>query len=324
MKSYAIGVDLGGTFIKAALVTSLGDIIHKVEITSERERGPDGVIENICRSIRLIMNESNVEEEEISAIGLGSPGPLDTKNGIVCNAVNLPGWINIPLRDRIEEVFGIPANLENDANVAAYGEYWKGAGQNSSIMLAYTLGTGVGGGIIINGKLIRGTSDCAGELGHVTIVPDGRLCGCGNQGCLEAYASASALVRIAELNMRQGRAPLLQKWVNEGKSLTAKLVDEAHRAGDAFAKEILEEVGYYLGLGVSSAVMAMNPDVIVIGGGMMKAGEVILTPLRREVKRRVFPEHFQNLKIVPAQLGNDAGVIGSAGLALDRTQSQKE
>lgn len=324
MKPYAIGVDLGGTFIKTALVTRQGDIIHKVEIDSERERGPDGVIENICRSIRLVITESKKAEDEIAAIGLGSPGPLNTKKGIVSNAVNLPGWVKIPLRDRVEKVFRVPANLENDANAAAYGEYWKGAGQDSSLMLAYTLGTGVGGGIIINGKLIRGTTDCAGELGHITIIPDGRLCSCGNRGCVEAYASATALVRIAELNIKQGRSLLLQKWINEGKILTAKLIDEAHKAGDAFAKEILEDVGYYLGLGVASMVMSLNPDVIVIGGGMIKAGEVILAPLRREVGCRVFPEHFQNLKIVPAQLGNDAGVIGSACLALDMLQREKK
>ncbi|MBN1901705.1 ROK family glucokinase [Candidatus Sumerlaeota bacterium] len=323
MKSYAIGVDLGGTFIKTALVRIHGEIVGKVEIDSERDRGPEGVIENILRAIRLVMKQNKTTEDEICAIGIGSPGPLDTRKGIVCNAVNLPGWINVPLRDRIEKVFGIPANLENDANAAAYGEYWKGAGQNSSIMLAYTLGTGVGGGIIINGELIRGASDCAGELGHVTIVPDGRLCGCGNQGCLEAYASATSLVRIVELNIKQGRAPLLQKWSREGKKLTAKLIYEAYQQGDVFAKEMLEQLGYYLGVGVSTAVMALNPDVVVIGGGMMNAGAVIIEPVRREVKRRVFPEHFENLKIIPAELGNDAGVIGSVGLALQMTQNQK-
>lgn len=316
--SYLVGIDLGGTFIKTALISREGEIVHKVEIPSEGERGPDGVIINIIRSVKMAVKEKGVELKSVKAIGIGSPGPMDTKNGIVCKAINLPGWVNIPLRDRIQSAFGIPANLENDANAAAYAEYWKGAGQNARLMIAYTLGTGVGGGIVIEGKLIRGANDCAGELGHMTIVPDGDPCPCGNRGCLESYASANSLVRRTLDKINHGAETILRQWVSEGKSLTSKLIDEARLAGDAFAREAMLEAGTYLGLGMSQTVSALNPDIIVVGGGMMKAGEILLEPARAEVKRRVFAEHFEKLKILPARLGNDAGVIGAAGLLIER------
>jgi len=318
MNSYLVGVDLGGTFIKTALITLSGEIIRKLEIPSDTGKGPDGVIENICRSIDTIVDQCGLTMDAVEAIGIGSPGPLDTRKGIVWNAVNLPGWINIPLRDRIRERFQIHTILENDANAAAFGEYWRGAGRGSALMLAYTLGTGVGGGIIIDGKLIRGSTDGAGELGHITILPEGDLCSCGNRGCLEAYASATSLVRRTRQKLNRGAVSILSKWMEEGRSLTAKLIDEAHLSNDSFAREALEEVGYFLGLGISGVVSALNPDTVVLGGGMMGAGEVILEPLRREVKRRVFPQHFNHLKIAAAMLGNDAGVIGAAGLVLER------
>ncbi len=316
--TYLIGVDLGGTFIKTALVSREGKLVHKVEIPSEGERGPDGVIINIIRSVKSVVKEKGVDLKKVKAIGIGSPGPMDTKNGIVRKAVNLPGWVNIPLRDRIQSAFGIPANLENDANAAAYAEYWKGAGQNACLMIAYTLGTGVGGGIIIEGKLIRGTNDCAGELGHMTIVPDGDPCACGNRGCLESYASANSLVRRAMAKIKSGAQTILRQWIDEGKPLTSKLIDEARLAGDSFSRDAMIEAGTYLGLGMSAVGSALNPDIIVVGGGMMKAGEVLLEPARVEVKRRVFAEHFAKLKILPARLGNDAGVIGAAGLLIER------
>ena len=318
MKPYLIGVDLGGTYIKTALVTLKGDIVHKIQIPSEKEKGPDGVIANIGQSIYRIMEKSGIEMDKAEAIGIGSPGPLNTKKGIVCQAINLPGWINVPLRDRIQGHFRIPTNLENDANAAAYGEYWRGAGIGSHIMLAYTLGTGVGGGIIIEGKLIRGANDSAGFLGHMTIMPEGELCNCGNNGCVESYASATSLVRRTREKLNKGAESILNQWLIEGKTLTAKLIYEARKEGDQFAEEALREVGYYLGIGVSNSVSVLNPDVVVLGGGMMKAGDIILEPVRREVKRRVFPELLESLKIVTARLGNDAGVIGAAGLVLER------
>jgi len=316
--TYLVGIDLGGTFIKTAIVSRDGELIKKIEVPSEKEKGPDGVIANIIRSVKLAASETDIKINAISAIGIGSPGPIDTKRGIVNKAINMPGWVNIPLRDRIQEAFGIPANLENDANAMAYGEFWKGAGRNSEIMLAYTLGTGVGGGIVIEGKLVRGTTGCAGELGHITIVPDGDLCSCGNRGCLEAYASATFLVHRTMDKINKGADTILKEWIAEGKTLTSKLIDDARRSGDAFADMVMREAGTYLGLGMSVVVAILNPDVIVVGGGMMKAGEIFLEPARAEVKRRVFAEHSQNLKIVAAELGNDAGVIGSAGLLLER------
>ncbi len=317
MGQFLVGVDLGGTYIKTALVTLKGEIHHKLEIPSGGEGGPDVVIENICNSIRSLLKGSGKTIKDVRGIGIGSPGPLNTRDGIVCHAINLPGWVNIPLRQRVQDEFQVPTNLENDANAAAYGEYWRGAGRGSSIMVAYTLGTGVGGGIVLEGNLLRGTNDCAGELGHMTIVPDGDLCSCGNRGCVEAYASATALVRRTKEKLDAGDDSILQKWLAEGGTLTARLIDDARRAGDEFAKKALNEVGYYLGLGIANVVTALNPDVVVVGGGMVKAGDAILEPARREVKRRVFPELSESLTIVPAQLGNDAGVIGAAGLLLE-------
>ena len=318
MKPYLVGIDMGGTFIKTAILNREGEIIAKVEIPSEKEKGPDGVIANMCQSVVLVTEKENINIDKVAAIGIGSPGPLNTKKGIVRNAVNLPGWIDIPLRERISSEFNIPANLENDANAAAYGEYWRGAGEKSKIMIAYTLGTGVGGGIIINGHLVRGTSDGAGELGHVTVVPEGDLCACGNNGCVEAYASATALVRRTKQKLEKGADSILNQWISEGKQLTSKLIDDARRLGDDFATEAIRELGYYLGIGVSSAVSMLNPDAIVLGGGMMKAGQVIIDPVWEQIRRRVFKAIWESLEVVPAKLGNDAGVTGAAGLILER------
>jgi glucokinase len=318
MRSHIAGVDLGGTYIKTALVSLSGELIHKIEIPSEAEKGPDGVIENICNSIKLAAKESGNDISSIKAIGIGSPGPLNTEKGIVCNAVNLPGWIDIPLRDKLQNSFGIPVNLENDANAAAYGEYWHGAGEGASIMVAFTLGTGVGGGIIIRGHLLRGSSDGAGELGHMTIVPNGDICSCGNYGCLESYASATALVRRTKSKLNSGADSILSKWISEGKILSAKLINDAHLSNDSFATSCFEEAAYYLGIGVANVVTTLNPDIVVIGGGMIKAGEVIMKPVRREVKKRIFDRLSESLRIVPARLGNDAGMIGAAGLVIER------
>ncbi len=318
MQSCLVGIDLGGTFIKTALVSRDGAIIQKVEVPTEGEKGPDGVIANICRSVEIAVDSCGMPIKAVQAIGIGSPGPINTRDGIVCRAINIPGWLHIRLRDRVSQVFGIPANLENDANAAAYGEYWKGAGKGSRIMVAYTLGTGVGGGIIIHGKLLRGTSDVAGELGHIPIIPDGDLCSCGAHGCLEAYASATAVVKRTGRRLDAGEPSILSDWIARGQILTSRLVDEARLAGDALAADIMRETGVFLGVGITGIVNAVNPDIVVVGGGMMKAGEVILIPAREEVVKRVFPELSAHLKIVPAALGNDAGVIGSAGLLFER------
>lgn len=318
MTQYLAGVDLGGTYIKTALVTFEGEIVQKVEVDSEKEKGPDGVISNIHKSVEMAVEKAGCEIHDVKGIGIGSPGPMDTKEGIVTRPVNLPGWENVPLRKKVSEYFNLPGNLENDANAAAYGEYWKGGGQGSELMIAYTLGTGVGGGIVIRGHLVRGTNDVAGELGHMTIKDGGELCNCGNHGCLEAYASATALVRRSLAKLNSGAESILRKWIDEGRELSAKLINEARLEGDEFARDALEELGYYLGVGISAMVNALNPDVVVIGGGVMNAGDVILNPAREVVKEKTFSEFYENLKIEPAQLGNDAGVIGSAGLLIER------
>jgi glucokinase len=314
---YIIGVDLGGTKISAGAVSGDGSRIVGVRsIPTQPELGAEGVVERIYSVIEGVIldaiNESGVSRQDFVGIGIGAPGPLIREKGIVVVAPNL-GWKDYPLRDRITSRFGLPATLDNDANCATVGEWWLGAARGGRNVVGITIGTGIGGGLIINEQLYHGSSDVAGEIGHTTIDVNGRHCKCGNYGCLEAYASGPAIAtRAREALMREDTASLLPALVDgQLDRITAELVYDAAKKGDGLANEIVRDTARYLGAGIASLLNVINPDVVVIAGGVTRAGEALFGPLRAEVRRRAFSPAVKAAKIVAAELPGTAGVVGA-------------
>jgi glucokinase len=317
---YALGIDIGGTNLVVGAVAERGDRVLglRTEPTGAAH-GPDAVVDRIVAMARATCEAAGHEDPaaEIIGAGIGAPGPLDTRRGIVLLTPNL-GWTDMPLRDRLEERLSLPAALDNDANCALLGEWWIGAAQGATHAIALTLGTGVGGGIIVDGRLVHGASDVAGELGHMTIDTNGRRCGCGNDGCLEAYASGPAIARRAIEALEAGAESAL-RLISQGNvaTITAQTVYEAAAAGDPLALEVVHDTARYLGAGVANLINILNPEVVVICGGVTRAGERLFAPLRREVTRRAFRPAVQACRIVPGSLPGTAGVFGAAKVFLD-------
>lgn len=316
-ESYIAGVDLGGTTINAAVVSADGErVLGMHTAPTNAERGPKYVVDKIIgmvrESMRVAGHEGGFDEKEIVGIGIGSPGPLDRKTGTVIETPNL-GWRNFPLRDLVANAIGLPAELDNDANAATIGEWWVGAGKNVETMVGVTLGTGIGGGIVLGGKVFHGASDVAGEIGHMSIDSTGRKCKCGNYGCLEAYASGPAIAARAIEGLQSGEQSVLPELVDGDVSrITAETVYEGIVAGDAYAREVMRDTAKFLGSGVANLINVLNPEMIVISGGVTRAGDHLLEPLRNEVKRRAFRNAFEACRIVTSELGSMAGVIGAA------------
>jgi glucokinase len=262
--------------------------------------------------IRDAKREGGLSDESFLGIGLGSPGPLDRKSGTVIETPNL-GWRNFPLRDLISNAIGLEAELDNDANAATLGEWWQGAGRGVRSLVGVTLGTGIGGGLILDGELYHGVSDAAAEIGHMTIDSTGRKCNCGNYGCLEAYASGPAIAARAVEGLEAGAASLLPDLV-EGDfgRITSETVSEAIVMGDTYAADVMRETAKFLGTGVANLINLLNPEMIVISGGVTRAGDHLFDPLRSEVRRRAFRKAADSCRIVPGELGDMAGVIGAA------------
>lgn len=316
--SFIIGVDLGGTKISAGAVSLDGSrTIGVRSVPTQAELGAEGVVARIYSAIEGVMrdatNEAGVTPKDFVGIGIGAPGPLDREQGLVIVAPNL-GWRDFPLRDRITTKFGLPATLDNDANCATVGEWWLGAARGGRNVVGITIGTGIGGGLIIDEKLYHGSSDVAGEIGHTTIDVNGRHCKCGNYGCLEAYASGPAIAtRASEALAREDTASLLPAMVDgQLDKLTAELVYDAAKKGDALANEIVRDTARYLGAGIASLLNVINPDVVVIAGGVTRAGDALFAPLRTEVRRRAFNPAVKAARIVAAELPGTAGIVGAA------------
>ena len=253
---------------------------------------------------------------ELTGVGIGSPGPIDVERGFVYFFPNIPGWKNTPLKKILEKKLKLKVCVDNDASAMALGEYRFGAGRGSKNMIALTLGTGVGGGIVLNGKLFHGSTFSAAEIGHVKINEEGPLCGCGAHGCVETYVGNGYFVREIQKRLDAGAQSILKKWLREGKELTPLLVQEGARAGDLFSKNRWEETGAHLGSALAGLVDVLNPDRIVIGGGIALGGEMILGPVRRAIAKKAFPIAARSAKVLPAGLGADGGIIGAAALAL--------
>lgn len=313
-----LGIDLGGTDCKYALVNESGQIVKRARHPTRSELGPEGVIANIAAHASELIRGENV-----AAIGMGVPGPMSSTEGVVFEAPNLPGWINTPVRDMLQSRLEtrLPVFLNNDANAAAYGEFWAGAGRDASIqnMILFTLGTGIGGGIILNGELYTGPDDTAAELGHMCINFDGPKCNCGAYGCLEVYAGAAAVRRMVREALSAGRQTRIR--FPEGGSdeeFGAKLVYDAAVDQCEVSIEILRTVGRALGVAASTCINIFNPDMILYSGGMIHAGEYIFGPLREVALSWPFRKPASRVKLSLAELGSDAGVIGAAGLALKK------
>lgn len=310
MKKYCFGVDVGGTTIKMGLFDVEGNVLEKWEIVTRTENGGVNVLPDIAKAVEDKMTEKSIAKEEVAGVGVGVPGPVDGK-GIVHRCVNL-GWDEFNVNDKLGELVGMPVMAGNDANVAALGEMWKGGGQGHSNLVVVTLGTGVGGGIIIDGKILTGANGAGGEIGHIH-VQDGEpeICGCGNNGCLEQYASATGVVRLAKRTL----AKTDKATVLNADTVTAKDVWDAVKEGDAVAIEVAEQFGKYLGEGLAAIAGVINPEAFVIGGGVSKAGEILLSYVEKNYKPVVF-HGSRDVKFTLATLGNDAGIFGAAKLVL--------
>ncbi|MFW6040102.1 MAG: ROK family protein [Gemmatimonadota bacterium] len=314
---YIAGVDLGGTTINTGVVSTDGRrVLGMHTAPTQADRGPKYVVDKIIgmvrESMRIASDEAELGDGAIVGIGIGSPGPLDRATGTVIETPNL-GWRNFPLRDLIANAVGLPAELDNDANAATIGEWWVGAGRDVESMVGVTLGTGIGGGIVLGGELYHGTSDVAGEIGHMSIDSTGRKCKCGNYGCLEAYASGPAIAARAVEGLQTGEQSVLPDLVEgELSRITAETVYEGIVAGDAFAREVMRDTAKFLGSGLANLINVLNPEMIVISGGVTRAGDHLLEPLRNEVRRRAFRHAFESCRIVTSELGTRAGVIGAA------------
>jgi glucokinase len=324
-QQFIIGVDLGGTKIIAGAVSLDGAHTSGMRsIATQPELGADGVVERMVGLIEGVIldtiNETGATRRDFIGIGMGAPGPLDREQGLVIVAPNL-GWRDFPLRDRIGSRLQLPATLDNDANCATVGEWWLGAARGGRNVVGMTIGTGIGGGLIIEGALYHGSSDVAGEIGHTTIDVNGRHCKCGNYGCLEAYASGPAIAtRAREALMREDTASMLPGMVDhELERMTAETVYDAAKKGDGLANEIVRDTARYLGAGIATLLNVINPDVVVVAGGVTRAGEALFAPLRTEVRRRAFKPAVQAARIVPAELPGTAGVIGAVATFKMRT-----
>jgi len=315
---YVVGIDIGGTNIVAGTVAEDGsEVLGLVSEPTLAEQGAEGVLTRLMKLARASMAAAS--GKEIAGLGIGSPGPLDTTTGIVLLTPNL-GWVNFPLRDRVAGALGLPATLDNDANCAIFGEWWRGAARGANHVVGLTIGTGIGGGIVLAGQVYRGKSDIAGEIGHMTIDLNGRRCKCGNYGCLEAYASGPAIAARAIEGIEAGADTALPRYVNGDLArITAQIVYEAAHDGDGYALEVVHDTAKFLGAGVANVVNIFNPEVVVICGGVTLAGDKLFLPLRNEVKRRAFKPAVEACRIVPGELTGTAGVYGAAAVFMQRT-----
>ncbi len=311
---WVVGVDIGGTNLRVGRVAiEAGGSPTGVRRSRTRpELGPGQVLDRVVAMIRESV--ADVGRDSIAGIGLGAPGPLDAESGVVAETPNL-GWRDYPLRDLVAEACGLPATLDNDANCFTYGEWWMGAGRGCRRVVGITLGTGVGGGIVIDGEIYHGASGGAGEVGHTSVDFGGRPCACGSRGCVEAYASGPGIAARAVEAITDGSGSILASLVDGRlEEVTAETVQEAAAAGDRHAREVLGETARILATAVANVIHLFDPDVVVIGGGVANAGERLLRPLRREVGRRVFSNQMRACRILRGELGDTAGVIGAAGV----------
>jgi len=308
-----LGIDIGGTFVKLALVGRNGRVLARDRVATRASDGPETLLKRVARGLPDLLVRRRLE-----GAGIGCAGLIDVGSGRVIASPNLPAWTGQPIRGIARRVLGVQTIIENDVNAAAYGEYRRGAGRGARLLVCITLGTGVGGGIVAGGQVLRGAHNFAGEIGHMGVTEKGPRCRCGNRGCLEAYLGAYGLVRDARRRMRTRGSRYLASRVRAGEPLSPQLLGRAARAGDRIARAVFADASTHLGVAVASLVNLLNPDVIAIGGGVSAEYTLLAPGVRRVVGERAFSPSVRSVRIVRAALGNDAAPIGAAMLARDR------
>jgi len=309
-----VGLDVGGTSMKAGVVDDEGRTLGSANLSTEAFRGQEFGLERMCETIRQAVASAELTMNDISAIGVATPGTMDIPGGVILDPPNLKPWKNVPVRDHIHKVFGLPTAFQNDGNAAAYGEFWAGAGKHVDSLVFFTLGTGVGGGIIIHDMVLEGEHSHGGEIGHMKIeMTNPRLCGCGHYGCLEAYASATSVVkRTMERLAEPGARSSLKNLPKKDEALSSRDIFDAAAAGDSLAVKIVDETAYYLALGAANAMHIIDPDMIAFGGGMVAAGDSFLSRIKSHIKQVALAVPAEKTIITFASLGSDAGYIGAA------------
>lgn len=304
---YTVGIDLGGTNIAVGLVNEKYEIVARLSTPTAASRGFDAIMKDMGQTVLTLLENNNVSLDQVKYIGVGAPGILDNDKGTVTDNSNLH-WVDYPIREKLQQYIDKPVYLGNDANVAAWAEYLNGCGRGTKNFIMLTLGTGVGGGIVFDGKLYTGSHNAGAEIGHINFIAGGNSCGCGNKGCVEAYCSATALIKMAEKDKNAYPDSVIAK----AETIDAKVVVDASQAGDEYGVKLFNEYVTNLAQVIASIVNFLDPDVIALGGGVANAGEYLLEPVRKEmVKYMVFPA-FTTTKVLKAEMGNDAGIIGSA------------
>lgn len=308
-----LAIDIGGTKLAAGVVGGDGRMLVRGEVPTHAAEGLDPVLGRIVELGHELLSRPEVAGVRVERIGVGCAGPVDIKAGLVFQPPNLPGWARVPLTDHLQRAFGLPTVLENDANAAALGEFRYGAGRGARSIVYMTVSTGIGGGIILDGKVWHGVKDAAGEIGHITVCPDGPLCGCGNRGCLEAMSSGPSIARRAREAVASGRQTRLSAIAKPTSADVVRLAQEE----DPVAAEVWAEAVKYLGIGVAAVITFLAPERVVIGGGVTKAGDYLFRPLREQAWQRIRLVPVESVPILPAALGPDVGILGAAAVALD-------
>ncbi|MBN1997614.1 ROK family protein [candidate division KSB1 bacterium] len=320
-KKYVVGVDLGGTKIYSAVIAQTGKIISSSRRKTKAESGFDSVVSRINKTIFLAIERAGITLDDILAVGIGSPGPLDLKEGTIINTPNLK-WKNAPLKAELVKATGKPVAIDNDGNVGILGEYAYGAARNAKDVIGLFIGTGIGGGIIIGGRLLHGFNENAGELGHMILSPDGPKCGCGNKGCIEALASRLAIERDIRAAYTAGqKTKIFENTADSQERLRSKKLADAFFENDPVVKGVIERAAQYVGLTVASLLNIFNPQVVILGGGLVEAiGEPYVKIVRETAQGNVFPIAIRNVKIIAAELKDDSAVLGAAKLAWDMVE----
>lgn len=309
---YYLMADVGGTHIRSAVASDDKKLLGKLHRNTRIELGPDGVVAQIVEMARESMDEVSVGMEDVSCMVIAAPGPVEPRTGMVIEAPNMPGWVRVPLAEMVQAQMGLAVRVVNDANAAAVGEFHFGAARGLRNMVYLTVSTGIGGGIIADGRLVEGSSGMAGEIGHMTIDMHGPKCPCGNIGCLEVLASGTAIGRIFRERLAEGGASIVTGWTDRA---TGTDVTRAAAMGDSLAVQVFSEAANALGVGVVNVVNIFNPDAVVLGGGVTQAGERLFGPVRALVRERSMPVSRDNVRIVPVELGDDAGMYGALAIA---------
>lgn len=315
---YIVGIDIGGTFIKAAALDRHGHILATAKRDTRAMEGVDATMGEVVEAARQVMADGGIDAAEVCGVGMGVPGRHRSEEGIAVYSPNFAGWVNVQLVSPVEKALGLATYMRNDVKTASLGEYRFGAGRGYRFVVMITLGTGIGGSAIIDGQLRLGSSEGFAEVGHMCIDPNGPRCGCGSHGCWEAFAGRDGIIDRGLRAVQTGRSTALAEVAASPGGLTPRAIAEAARAGDSVAQEVLEETGFYLGVGIANLVQLYDPELVIVGGGIAAAGEWLFGPIRRTVRARARMVTFDPSRIVTAQLGDDAGVIGASVLVLEQ------